>query len=148
MRVQRLPIGIGAVELRFVRFDEASVFGGIMDSGVRRLAHHDGFVAVAEQLQSSRVDEGDDTGIVHAVYAIADRTQDAVQTLAFGFDRFLHLDLSTQRMHARKEQLLGLVLEHAFGGAGVETTLDHVLAIRAGNDRQCRRTGLAGQASA
>jgi hypothetical protein len=120
----------------------------MMDQALRRLADQLILVGVAQQAQAGRVDEGDHALLVDAVDAVADRTEDAVEALAFGLDRLLHLDLPRQRFHAREEQLLRLVLEHALDRAGVEALDDDVFAVGAGDDRERRRTGQAGQAAA
>ena len=80
------------------------------------------------------VEEGDAPLAADPAHPLADGVQDALEALALALDRPVGAHRARHRGEPRQEQLVGLVLEHALDGAGVEGIADDLVEIGAGED--------------
>ncbi|GBE10393.1 hypothetical protein BMS3Abin12_00960 [bacterium BMS3Abin12] len=136
----RLPRGdlfvpaVGAGERTGLRFDRGAVFVGVVEQRARFAPLQALVLRIAEDLQRGRIEEGDPPGLVDAVHALPHGAEDTFQAPALRLDGPLETDCALHRGDPGEEQFVGLVLEHAFHGAGVQAVPDHLLEVGAGDD--------------
>ena len=106
-----------------------------MNQTVRRAPDDRRRVVVSEDTTPSRIDEGDLARLVHTVHAITHRSEDTGKPLTLGLDGFSVAHRAAHGGDTRQKQLLDLVLEHAVNGAGVQTFLNDVFLVGAGENR-------------